>query len=85
MDFEDRLPEYLPKCISLFLLRDAFKKKTPYGGTLSQLGGEGVKKTFEMSLLKIPFPISKSLTYFPTFEGGKGGSRGGNMRLGQCH
>ena len=30
-------------------------KKTPYGGTLSQLGGEGVKKTFEMSLLKIPF------------------------------
>ena len=37
-------------------LRDAFiKKKTPYGGTLSQLGGEGVKKTFEMSLLKIPF------------------------------
>ena len=25
-------------------LRDAFKKKTPYGGTLSQLGGEGVKK-----------------------------------------
>ena len=36
-------------------LRDAFKKKTPNGGTLSQLGGEGVKKTFEMSLLKIPF------------------------------
>ena len=31
------------------------KKKTPYGGTLSQLGGEGVKKTFEMSLLN-PIP-----------------------------
>ena len=29
--------------------------KSPYGGTLSQLGGEGVKITFEMSLLKIPF------------------------------
>ena len=36
-------------------LRDAFKKKTPYGGTLSQLGGGRGKKTFEMSLLKIPF------------------------------
>ena len=31
------------------------KKKTPYGGTLSQLGGEGVKINFKMSLLKIPF------------------------------
>ena len=31
------------------------KKKSPYGGTLSQLGGEGVKINFKMSLLKIPF------------------------------
>ena len=31
------------------------KIKTPYGGTLSQLGGEGVKKSLEMSLLKTPF------------------------------
>ena len=36
-------------------LRDAFQKKSPYGGTLSQLGGEGVKINFKMSLLKIPF------------------------------
>ena len=45
--------------ISLFRylsVRDAFqKKKSPYGGTLSQLGGEGVKINFKMSLLKIPF------------------------------
>ena len=39
----------------MFMVRDAFKKKTPYGGTLSQPGGEGVKITFKMSLLKIPF------------------------------
>ena len=31
------------------------KKKSPYGGTLSQLGGEGVRINFKMSLLKIPF------------------------------
>ena len=31
------------------------KKKSPYGGTLSQLGGEGVKTNFKMSLQKIPF------------------------------
>ena len=37
-------------------VRDAFqKKKSPYGGTLSQLGGEGVKTNFKMSLQKIPF------------------------------
>ena len=37
------------------VVRDAFQKKSPYGGTLSQLGGEGVKINFKMSLLKIPF------------------------------
>ena len=37
------------------VLRAAFQKKPPYGGTLSQLGGKGVKKNFEMSLLKMPF------------------------------
>ena len=31
------------------------KKKSPYGGTLSQLGGEGVEINFKMSLPKIPF------------------------------
>ena len=28
-------------------LRDAFQKKSPYGGTLSQLGGEGVEINFK--------------------------------------
>ena len=31
------------------------KKKTPYGGTLSQPGRKGVKKKSQMCQLKIPF------------------------------
>ena len=31
------------------------KKKTPYGGTLSQLGGEGVKKPLKCPYLKYHF------------------------------
>ena len=37
-----------PNLLLFELVRDAFKKKTPYGGTLSQLGGEGANvPTFE--------------------------------------
>ena len=34
------------------VLRAAFQKKPPYGGTLSQLGGKGVKKTLKCPYLK---------------------------------
>ena len=41
--------------IFILKVRDAFKKKTPYGGTLFQLGGEGVKKTLKCPYLKYHF------------------------------
>ena len=47
-------------------LRDAFQKKSPYGGKMSQQGGRGSKIFFKNSLLKIPF-------YLVTFSrGGEG-------------
>ena len=51
------------KCNEGYKLRDAFQKKTPYGGTLSQLGGEGVKINFKMSLLKLPFSVLPDFIY----------------------
>ena len=46
-------------------LRDAFQKKSPYGGKMSQQGGRGSKKT-----LRIPY--LKYLFTWELFQGGRG-------------
>ena len=55
---------YKPLLTLSNLLRDAFQKKTPYGGTLSQQGGEGVKKHLKCPYLKYHFT-------WELFQGGR--------------
>ena len=53
MDLKEVLSQIQNNSITKF--KGCLLKRSPYGGTLFQLGGEGVKKRCQMSQLNIPF------------------------------